>query len=103
MNLLNNSGCMIYGNEFDKYLHFLELLFDNVFFIFNTKNIEEVRKSKWWGLWTVQQILNIIKQNYITYDDVINKTPKLKDLYNKNGLEYNETIINETLNTRYAE
>lgn len=57
---------------------------------------------------TESRFFNYIEKNknntyHITYDDVINKTPKLKDLYNKIGLEYNETIINETLNTRYAE
>lgn len=105
-------------DNFEKYLHFLELLFDDILFVFNTRNLDDVKKSKWWKYMDYDSFKELLvesesrffryfqkhKENtfHITYDDVINKTQKLKDLYDKIGLEFNETLINNTMNIKYA-
>lgn len=99
------------------YLDFLKRIFPNPVFIFNTRNKEDVFKSRLSLYWvqnnnrqkTIETLIHtealfaeFIKNNSInsfsiSYEEVITKSNKLKELHNFLGLTYTKSQINEVL------
>lgn len=104
--------------EFEAYLAFLERIFPNVCFIFNTRKLEDVLKSGWWlhanEKKSKQAIesLELLFQQYaanhpqnsfqITYEDVVGKTSQLADLFQFLGAEYCEATLDQVLSKRHS-
>lgn len=102
-------------NEFENELNFLKELFPNTKFIFNTRNVENVVKSVWWGdnpeksreiLTQQEQFFPQYHQKYpqftyhICYEDVINNTDKLQGMYQFLGAEFNLDFYKSVLARR---
>jgi|GEM_PF-337933 len=104
--------------DFNAYLEFLEKIFPNICFIFNTRNRSDVLQSAWWKnkrQASVNKLLNDIENNFhryalshpkhsfeITYEDVISKSSKLKELFSFLGAPYSESTIECVLSTPHS-
>ena len=103
--------------EFTDYLNFLSQIFPRVGFIFNTRNLDDVLQSGWWRdrdydkskeiLWKTEnrftQYLNQYSNTFaISYEDVINKTSNLKDMFEFIGAIYQPDKIDAVLSQRYS-
>lgn len=104
--------------EFESYLAFLERIFPNVCFIFNTRKIEDVLKSGWWlhsnEKKSKQAIesLELLFQQYaashphnsfqITYEDIVGKTSRLAAMFQFLGAAYNEEMLDQVLSKRHS-
>lgn len=99
------------------YLDFLSLIFPQVAFVFNTRDIENVLKSGWWPERDQEEAIKIMKRcetlflEYerahsnaflISYEDMINKSPKIRALFDFLGAEYSETAINIVIATPHS-
>lgn len=104
-------------DEFDDYLQFLSYIFPNVGFIFNTRNLDSVLQSGWWKNQDIEQSKQTIlktenrifqylnKHNntfHIRYEDVVNKTQNLKDMFKFLGVEYCEQKIDNVLTQKHS-
>ena len=49
-------------NEFPAFLQFCQRNFENPFFVFNSRNGEEVAKSKWWAKHPREKVLTLVKK-----------------------------------------
>jgi len=106
------------GDDFDEYLEFLRKIFPNVAFVFNTRNLTDVIKSGWWSKQEPDDVIDLLKSaednfiNYIkknpqfsyhiTYEDIINKSNKLKGLFDFIGMQFNLDIIERVLKTPHS-
>jgi len=107
------------GDEnFVNYLNFLKMIFPGPVFIFNTRNHEDVSKSSWLASHDKHEVINIlqetekrffsyIKENpknsfHITYEDVISKSVKMKEMFDFIGALYNENVINRILSIQHS-
>ncbi len=114
-----------YGNHLNvlpEFLDFLQKIFPNCCFVFNTRNKEDVIKSwihlKWKKetetkqvLKTFQNIENVFldyaeshsdRSFHITYEDVVGKKERLKELFSFLGAMYDEKKINSVLKLRHS-
>ena len=100
------------GNNFEEYLDFLNRIFPNAAFIFNTRNIEDVIESGCWKTKSKRatrkklQIINAKFESYaithsncfqIRYEDVIKNRERLKHLYSFLGAQYDSKLVDSTL------
>ena len=105
------------GDDLEPYLDFLQEIFPNAAFIFNTRNVNDVAKSAWWRdmehQQVVKELLELEKrfQKYsisnnncfsITYEDVISKNSNFKSMYAFLGADYDENIIDAVLQTPHS-
>lgn len=106
------------GDDFDEYLEFLRKIFPNVAFIFNTRNLKDVTKSGWWSKQKSEDVIALlksvennfnkyIKKNpqfsfHITYEDIINKSNKLEDLFDFIGMQFNLNVVEQVLKTPHS-
>ncbi|MDH5400536.1 MAG: sulfotransferase [Cyclobacteriaceae bacterium] len=100
------------------YLNFLSKIFPNVAFIFNTRNLEDVVKSKWWALRDKEEVMALLKETelnffdfiarnrdnsfHITYEDVIGKSDKLLEMHEFLEVNYTEEAIDAVLATMHS-
>ena len=100
------------------YLDFLAKIFPKVGFIFNTRNLDDVLKSGWWKtinpleasekLLGVEQAFKLYLKNnpnntfLITYEDIINTSDQLKNLFLYLGAEYDESQIDRVLSITHS-
>lgn len=105
-------------SEFFDYINFLTQIFPNSAIIFNIRNHEAVMKSGWWKstngkeikkrlLSLEEKFVKYLNKNsntsfMISYEDVVGKTEKLRQLYEFLGAEYDEKIINKVLSTPHS-
>jgi len=106
------------GNDFQEYLLFLKKVFPNVAFIFNTRKVDQVAKSEWWAEMEKKEVENIIlkaENNFlehmihfpdntfhITYEDLVDKTSNLHNLFSFLGVSYDDNKIDEVLNRPHS-
>lgn len=103
--------------NFDDYLEFLEKIFPNVCFIFNTRNLDDVLKSAWWskrGTRKTQQQLVDLEHKFaefcskhkntfqITYEDIVSKSQRLERMFDFLDVEYNATKIDKVINIKHS-
>lgn len=106
----------IEGNLND-YLDFLSKIFPNTAFIFNTRSINDVAKSEWWAEQDEHVVKSLLIETekkfadfynshkntfQITYEDVIHKTSKLKDLYLFIGAQYDDKKVDQILSIPHS-
>ncbi len=99
------------------YLDFLKLIFPNCKFIFNTRSFADVKNSGWWQkkkddkvrekLEKLEMAFSEYAKNHsncfsITYEDVINKTERLKEMFVFLEEEYNEQSIDQVLSIPHS-
>ena len=104
-------------NGLEGYLEFLGKVFPDVGYIFNTRNLDQVLKSGWWKQKdyynSKQLLLNLEKKfsdfsrfhtncYHITYEDVVNKTDRLKQMFDFIGTNYDSKLIESVLSKRYS-
>lgn len=105
-------------DELIDYINFLKIVFPDAAFIFNFRNKNEVVKSGWWKNENKKDLkeslkkfeetcLAYMKENQescfiIKYEDVVNKTQKLKDLFTFLGAEYNVNEIDHILSLPHS-
>lgn len=103
---------------FEQYLNFLSLIFPNVCFVFNSRDISAVTESAWWlkrdqswvksHIESVQQLFNQYVEKYpkksflIDYSDVINQSKKLEHLFYFLGADYDENRVSKTLALKHS-
>jgi hypothetical protein len=100
------------GDELEAYLDFLEKVFPNPAFVFNTRNLDQVVKSDWWAdgnYWKAKRKLAAFEHRclaymqakpnwfHIRYEDIIGKTPNLEHLFEFLGAEYDPAAIEQVL------
>lgn len=106
------------SNDFENYLKFLSKLFPNVAFIFNTRDLNDVADSGWWKIQQKEEVIQHIKELeitfysymtkfpdntfHITYEDIILKSEKLKELYRFLGAAYEEGKVNDILSKPHS-
>ena len=106
--------------EFNEYLSFLEKIFPNLCFVFNTRNNEDVLKSmKAVDFYTKKPFdLNYLKTIettffdyikyhpdntfHISYEDVITKSKRLKELFSFLGATFSQQKIDKVLSKRHS-
>ena len=103
--------------KFEDYLEFLEKIFPNVCFIFNTRNLDDVLKSQWWSKLerknTKQQLLNLENKFtefcskhdntfQITYENVISKSKNLEKMFDFLGAEYITDQIDKVITVKHS-
>lgn len=104
--------------NFDDYLEFLEKIFPNVCFIFNTRNLDNVLQSGWWPERdyekTKQQLVSLENKFIyfcrthnnntfqITYEDVVSKSKKLEAMFDFLDVEYIPEKIDEILSVPHS-
>ena len=102
----------------DEYLNFLKCIFPNPAFIINTRNKDDVLRSRekinWKGEISMEALegteeafFDFIDKNpdctfHVTYEDVISKTEKLSLLHSFLGLSYSEEQINRVLSLEHS-
>lgn len=102
---------------FEEYLDFLQQVFPNVAFVFNTRNHREVVKSDWWAEKDPDEVTELLKRFesnalkymdgksncfHIRYEDVVNKSEKLKGLFLFLGAEYNDEKVDFVLSSPHS-
>ncbi len=103
---------------FEEYLNFLKQIFPNPAFVINTRNKDDVLKSReknnWRGNRSMESLeqaekafFNFIDNNpdcsfNITYEDVVSKTKRLSLLHSFLGLPYSEEKINKVLSIKHS-
>ncbi len=106
------------GEQLPFYLDFLAQIFPNCAFIFNTRNLQQVSQSGWWkdapqedvlaGLRELESQFNQYAKAHpkmcftIDYDDVVNKSDRLKSMYEFLGATYNEKLVNQVLDIPHS-
>ncbi len=104
--------------DLEAYLDFLAKLLPSPCFIFNTRDLAQVKKSGWWAKKDDKEViqrLTLLEEDFhkyaqkrprrcyeITYEDVCNKTKKLKELFDFIGVEYEPEKINKALSTEHS-
>ena len=107
------------AEKFDKYLDFLDKVFPNVCFIFNTRNKNDVSNSSWWKNRSKDSVVKLLEdtenkfKNYaknhpnncflIKYEDVINKTENLKSMFEFIGAGYVDRDIDKIINLPHGD
>jgi len=101
----------------NSYLEFLEKIFPNVAFVFNTRNIDDVVKSAWWAEKKTEEVRKNIsdleslfiqygKQHencfHITYEDIISKSGRLPDMFQFLGAKYDPREIDKVLSLPHS-
>lgn len=99
------------------YLDFLSVIFPRPAIIFNTRDLSDVVRSGWWANSDpegVRQELSAAEKQFsdyaagksncfeITYEDVVGRTEKLRDLFAFLGVEYNDEIVQRTLSKPHS-
>ncbi len=100
------------------YLNYLKNMFPKACFVFNFRNKNDVSNSGWWktenkdGLIKKLEMFEAICLEYcntnpefcfcINYKDVVEKTEKLKELFNFIGATYNERKIDHILSLPHS-
>ncbi len=113
----DNDFC-VEATDFSDYLDFLNLLFPNVCFVFNTRNIDDVIKSGWWKNRDPIETTKILNQaeelfkNYhyihpdnsfmISYEDIVSQNNNLKLLYDFIGVAYDSKSILSVLSKEHS-
>ena len=102
---------------FTQYLDFMRMIFPNVAFIFNKRNLDDVVKSDWWQERPSEEVrAELLQQEnlfdhyhrthsntyYISYEEVLAKGKALEGLFAFLGAPYNEQVVNRVLNTPHS-
>ena len=105
------------GADLEAYWDFLEKLFPNPAFIFNTRNLADVVKSAWWRRRDADELYATLRDFehrcvdyaktrshcfHIDYDDVRSKGVRLAELFDFLGAEYDPAIIDAVLATPHS-
>ena len=106
------------GIELADYLNFLNKVFPNVALIFNVRNLDDVVKSVLWrnkeststiaSLQKLERDFQAYRDTHpentfwISYEDVISKSDRLKSLFAFLGVEYSETKIDSVLSKPHS-
>jgi hypothetical protein len=104
-------------DDLENYLDFLTDLFPNTALLFNTRNLEDVAKSGWWKNENEEEVLGKLRaleerffeyasnhsnSFHIDYSDVVNKSTKLKCLFDFIGAPYHEDTVDIVLNVTHS-
>ncbi|WP_293089411.1 sulfotransferase family 2 domain-containing protein [Okeania sp. SIO3B5] len=108
----------IYIQKMAEYLDFLAKVFPNPCFIFNTRNLDAVSESGWWKDFEkakVKEILQVIEGDMnkyvekhpencfkISYEDIVEKSERLKLMFGFLGVEYSESKVQEILSLPHS-
>ena len=105
------------GDNLEPYLDFLQLIFPDVALIFNTRNLSDVVKSAWWGEENPKKVIRALKQVEkrfhayaaqrsncfeISYEDLVQQSQKLKNMFQFLGAYYDEQSIKLILDTPHS-
>lgn len=105
-------------DEFKTYLNFLTQIFTDVGFIFNTRNLDDVLKSGWWQDYDPVKSMELLRRTealfydyqmkypdntfHIRYEDIVNKTLRLQEMFDFIGTKYNSSKIDEVLAQKHS-
>ncbi len=100
------------------YLEFLKLVFPNPAFVINTRNKEDVLKSREKNEWRGKRSMESLEKTekaffdfrdknldctfHITYEDVVGKTERLSLLHSFLGLPYSDEEINKVMSIQHS-
>ncbi|MBY6189167.1 sulfotransferase [Microbulbifer agarilyticus] len=103
--------------QFEEYMKFLELLFPDTAFIFNTRNHDAVAKSGWWANMKPEKVLNKLqeadrkfaafheenkgKSIVIDYDRLVGGEDAVR-LYRFLGENFDQTTFDSVLNRKHS-
>ena len=104
-------------NNFEDYLKFLEKIFPNPCFIFNTRNLDDVLKSGWWSktnqaksreqLVSLENKFTKFCSQYnnsfqITYESIVSKSFTLEAMFDFLGVKYAVEKIDNSISTKHS-
>ena len=105
-------------NELEDYLNFMELIMDDVAFVFNTRNPKDVANSSWWKKYDSSVLIpRLEKANkkfeeisqkrknafIISYENIVNNIDAKKNLFKFLAVEYNQEEIDSILNKKHSQ
>ena len=104
------------GDRFEAFLNFYQRNFPNPFFVFNSRNAEEVAKSAWWVDWPTEEVLEMVRSmdrrfaefatanpsvsHHVFYEETVRDPATLKPLFDKLGEPFDPTAAQAKLATR---
>lgn len=104
-------------DEFEEYIQFLSKIFPNLGLIFNTRNLDSVLQSGWWRERDIEQSKQILLTTesrfdqclkkyknsfHICYEDIINKSKNLEDMFDFLGATYSKQKIDLVLGQKHS-
>lgn len=107
----------LHGESLREYLDFLSKIFPNPAFIFLTRDHAQVMKSAWWKDLEEGQARYLLQdfeaetETYsegkswvfrITYNDIVERSPQLKAMYEFLGASYEENRIDQVLAKKHS-
>jgi hypothetical protein len=107
-----------FPEETSGYLDFLRSIFPSCKIVFNTRNLDDVRKSGWWSQQDqekTKQVLShleamfddYLRKNaancfHITYEDLIGNAQRVRELFLFLGEDYSDEFLASALNTPHS-
>jgi len=104
------------GQDFDAFLRFYKRNFHNAFFVFNSRNAEDVAKSAWWKDKPLDQVLNMVRTmderfatfaaanpdctQHVRYEDTLRDPASLQPLFDKLGEPLDMDLVQEIMARR---
>lgn len=108
-------------DNFYQYLNFLEIIFPNVCFIFNTRNLESVMKSGFWSRQSEAKRENNLKllielekkfhhyaskypgkSYHVTYEDIVSRNDNFKKMFDFLGENYERVEVEKVLSVNHS-
>lgn len=106
-----------YQEDLPDYLAFMQEVFPGARFILNTRQLDDVAKSSWWADHDdAYEQLEVIEERmrsaaealgpsvfHLRYDEYVDDPPKLRDLFEWLGLEFEEARVRKVMERKYAQ
>lgn len=77
------------GDDFPAFLNFCRRGFHNAFFVFNSRNGEDVARSKWWARKPREDVLDLVNQMDERFADFADRNPEFS-----HHVRHEQTIAN---------
>ena len=108
----------IYISDFVNFLDFIQKVYPNSCFIFNTRKLNQVAKSGWWKKYPQHEVIKQLTNaetkfsNYqemrpeqsfaITFDDLVQKNQRIEELFEYLGFEYDSESVKKILSKEHS-
>lgn len=105
-------------NQLEQCLDFYQKIFPNCKIVFNTRNHEDTAKSGWWSKQDKTKVIGLLeradgafaiynKKNpettfRISYEDIVQKSPRTASLFRFLGESYNENLVDDVLRVEHS-
>ncbi|PLX35869.1 MAG: hypothetical protein C0606_17400 [Hyphomicrobiales bacterium] len=103
-------------DDFDAFLMFIRRAFPNAFFVFNSRNVDDVMKSKWWANQPPEKVRKLVLKmderfaefakehpdfsHHVFYEQTVADPKTLQPLFDKLGEPLNLELAHEKLAER---